>query len=394
MSNMVKLSKWEDINKALFRRHLPHTISARELFVFRQFDLIFSNKLENIDAHQCFCGQLFLAPKSRLQDIKKDFLGNPICPKCAQSPEDYEDREWRQKFELFRKLTEAIQALERSPPEQRVITEQRVRGLSQGLFEYKDLKELYLKYFKLMDELGAQEDYVSRLKPEIRALIEELFRQGKERNFVEFIKFIFSPDPSQTQQIKDTIWESNLAVIRAEKDYFLEKVSDYPVLIKPIEKEDLARSQLVAQLLLYCHLIEMDSLYDLSLNLAEIAKGRHFKKKPFPSSIKYPWEKIERIKKANKSLGAILREIYCREIRNAFAHSKYKIEGGYFIKTDENLRISIEHVMEKVNLLNAYWSFLYYKIGQEQIIAMEKGEMKTKNGDVIKIGVGWKENQN
>ena len=101
---MVKLSRWEDINKALFRRHLPQTISARELFVFRQFDLIFSNKLENAEAHQCFCGQLFLIPKNYLQDVQKDSLGNPICPKCAQSTEDYEDREWRRKFELFRKL--------------------------------------------------------------------------------------------------------------------------------------------------------------------------------------------------------------------------------------------------------------------------------------------------
>ena len=77
---MVKLSRWEDINKALFRRHLPQTISARELFVFRQFDLIFSNKLENAEAHQCFCGQLFLIPKNYLQGVQKDSLGNQFAP--------------------------------------------------------------------------------------------------------------------------------------------------------------------------------------------------------------------------------------------------------------------------------------------------------------------------
>lgn len=388
---MVKLNGWEDINKALFRRHLPQVISARELLVFRQFELIFSNEIEDAEAHQCFCGQLFVIPKDRLQEIKKDFLGNPVCPKCAQSTEDYEDREWRRKFELFRKLTEAIQTLERAVAEQRAAAEKRVRDLSQGLFEYKDLKELYVEYFKLMNELGAQEDYMSKLKPDIRLLIEELFSRGKERNLVEFIKFIFSPDPDQTQQIKDTIWESNLSVIRAEKDYFLEKVSEYPVLIKPISKEDLARSQLVAQLLLYCHLIEMDALYDLSLNLVEVARGGRFKEKPFPNAIKYPWKKIKLIEKVNKSLGDILREIYCREVRNAFAHSKYKVEGGYFIKTDEDFRISIEDLRDKINLLNAYWSFLYYKIGQEQVIAMKDGVIKTKNGNVIKISVGWKE---
>lgn len=393
MSIMVKLNRWDDINKALFRRHLPQTISARELFVFRQFELIFSNKVENVEAHQCFCGQLFLVHKDRLQDIKKDFLGNPICPKCAQSAEDYEDREWRRKFELFRKLTEAIQTLERAIPEQRAEAEKRVHELIQGLFEYKDLKELYRGYFKLMNELGAQADYTSKLKPDICSLIEELFIQGKEQNTVEFIKFIFSPDPDQTQQIKDTIWESNLSVIRAEKDYFLEKVSEYPVLIKPLSSDDLARGRLVAQLLLYCHLVEMNALYDLSMNLAEIARGGRFKEKPFSSSIKYPLEKIKRIEKVNKRLGNVLREIYCKEVRNAFAHSKYKFEGGYFIKTDEDFRISIEDLQDKIDLLNSYWSFLYYKIAQEQVVAMEDGVIKTRNGAVIKISVGWKENQ-
>jgi hypothetical protein len=153
---MVNLTKWEDINKALFRRHLPPVISTRELFVLRQFELIFSKKRRDAEAHQCYCGQLFMITKERLKDDEKDFLGNPICPKCAKSAEDYEDLEWRRKFELFRKLTKAIQTLERSPPEQRALSEKRVRDLSQDSFEYKDLKELYAEYSKLMNELGAQ----------------------------------------------------------------------------------------------------------------------------------------------------------------------------------------------------------------------------------------------
>jgi hypothetical protein len=35
MINMVKLSTWGDINKSLFKRHIPQIISARELLVFR-----------------------------------------------------------------------------------------------------------------------------------------------------------------------------------------------------------------------------------------------------------------------------------------------------------------------------------------------------------------------
>jgi len=393
MIDMVKLKKWEDINKALFRRHIPKTISARELFVFRQFELVFSGKRTDAEAHQCMnCGQLFLITKERIQDAEKDYAGDPVCPKCAGSIEDYEDLQWRQKFELFRKLTKAIQALERSSPKQRTPLEKEVRDLSHGLFTFKDMKELYEGYWKLMNELGASQDYDSKLKKDWRLVIQSLFKRAKESDLVEFIKFAFSPDPNETMQIKDTIWQSNLSVIRMEKDYFLSKVSEYPILIGPITREDLARSRLKAQLLLYCHLIELDVLYDVSMNLAKVAKGEKFQKKPFSSSTKYPLTKINSIAEKNRELGLILKNIYCREVRNAFAHSKYNISGNYFIKTDEDFKMAIEDLQEKIDLLNAYWGFLYWNIGQEQVWAMSKGQVKTKKGDEIRIDVGWKDN--
>jgi hypothetical protein len=386
---MVKLDKWEDINKPLFRKHVPQTISARELFVFRQFEQIFSKKQQDAEAHQCFCGQLFLVRRERLQDVKKDFLGNLVCPKCAESPEDSEDYQWRRKFELFRKLTEAMQELERSVPENRSLHEEKVRELSRGLFEFKNMKELYIEYFKLMEELDDKEQYSLRFRQSFQEAIKKLFRKGKEQNLMEFIKFIFSPDPNETQHIEETIWESNLSVIRTEKDYFLGKVSDYPILIKPISQGDLTKSRLIAQLLLYCHLIEIDTLYNLSLNLAVVANGGTCVKNPFPKSVVYPMEKIKFIEKASQGLAHLLREVYSKEVRNAFAHSKYSIEGDYFVKTDQDFRISIEDLQNKIHLLNDYWRFLFYMIGREQVQAMEYGEMKTKSGDTIKINVGW-----
>lgn len=389
---MVKLENWGDINKPLFRTHIPKIISARELFVFRQFELVFSGERIDAEAHQCMnCGQLFLITKERFRDVEKDYAGNPVCPKCAQSVEDYEDLQWRQKFDLFRKITEAIQALERSPPKQRTVLEKKVRDLSQGLFAFKDMKELYEEYWKLMNELGASQDSGFKVKKDWRLTIQNLFKRAKESNLVEFIKFVFSPDPNETVQIRDTIWQSNLSVIRMEKDYFLSKVSEYPILVEPISREGLARSRLKAQLLLYCHLIELDTLYGLSMNLAKLAKGEEFQKKSFSAHAR-PLTKINSIAEKNPDMGLILRSIYCREVRNAFAHSKYNISGKNFIKTDEDFKIPIEGLQEKIDLLNAYWGFLYWNIGREQIWAMSKGQVKTKNGDEIRIDVGWKDN--
>lgn len=389
---LVKLKKWEDVHKALFRRHIPRIISARELLVFRQFERIFSGIRLDVEAHQCLnCGQLFVITKERTESVKKDFAGNPVCPKCAKSVEHCEDLEWRQKFELFRKLTEAIRALERSSPEEAGDAERRVRDLTQDTFEFRDMKELYLKYFELMNELGAQQDRISKIKSDRRSFIEGLFERGKKRNTIEFIRFIFSTDPNETRQIAETIWQSNLLVIRMEKDYFLSKISEYPLLINPISKDDLAESRLRARLLLYCHLIEMNALYNLSMNLAIVARGEKFQSKPFPTRVRYPWKKIELIEKQNPELSAILKGFYCREVRNAFAHSKYRIAGNYFIKTDEDFRISIEDLQEKIDLLNAYWEFLYYKIAEEQVKAMKEGIIETRDGDTVKISVGRRE---
>lgn len=387
MINMVKLNTWTDINKSLFRRHIPEVISARELLVFREFEKIFSNQRKDAEAHQSFCGQLFLVTKARLEDVQKDFLHNPICPKCAQSSEDKQDYEWRRKFERFRKLTEAIQALERSPVESRMEAEKRVRDLTRDLFEFKDLRELYIKYFEMMNELGAKQDYTSGLSQIYRQVIDELFKKGKEENLVQFIKLVFSLDRNEISQIGDAIWETELSVIREEKDYFLEKVADYPILVKPTTEEDLARNRTIAQLFLYCHLTEMNALYDFSLNLVFVASGKRYQKDPFPNSAKYPQNKIEIIDKSERHLGEIFKQFYCREIRNAFVHSKYKFEENHFVKTDENFKIELSALQDKINLLNSFWKYVNFKIAQEQVTAIKTGEMKTKHGDLLKIDV-------
>ena len=150
-----------------------------------------------------------------------------------------------------------------------------------------------------------------------------------------------------------------------------------PVLIRPMNEVDLVKNRLVAQLLSYCHLIEMDLLYNSSLNLAMISKGGRFQKEPFPTSYRRKVQrKIELISRENRDLGTIFSAFYCRHIRNAFAHSKYKIEAGYFVKTDEDFKISIDDFIDKTRLLNAYYGFFFFKIGQEQISAMKQDEIQ------------------
>lgn len=258
-----------------------------------------------------------------------------------------------------------------------------VRRLSKGFFHFRIISEMYVGYYKLLKEVQSEEDIPSSLKVEWKKLLECLFEKAEKENLVEFIKFVFSPDPFQIRQIHDTIGESQMAIARMEKDYFLSKVSDCPPLVFPVTMENVEISKIRFFLLLYNHLIELSPLYDLTMNLIRVSEGKEFAKEPISKSVKFPSEKVRVINKANPEVGAIFNEFWVREVRNAFAHSKYKIEGGFFVKTDEDFKISIPELQAKINLCKDYWRYLEHKIAEEQIFAQEKKVLYTKNGLTI-----------
>jgi len=383
---MVKLNSWDEINKSVFQRHLPHVISATEMKVFRMLEGVFSGKDKDGEAHQCGdCGDVFYLGKEVKEKVPKDWLGNPKCPKCGKAPEEYEDKEWRRKFAAFHNITEALRRLEESEPNQKIIHLKEVRNLSKEFFNFATISEMYVGYYRLMKELVKGEDVAPSLKPEWKALIDSLFENAKTNNLVEFIKFVFSPDPFEVRQIHDTIWESQTAIVRMEKDYFLSRVSDYPLLLSSISMENVENSRIRFSLLLYNHLIELSPLYEETINLIRLSKGKAFVKKPFNEAAKYPADKIRLINHANPEVGAIFNEFWVREVRNAFSHSKYKIDGGFFVKTDENFKISIPELQAKIDVCRDYWNYLQDKIGKEQIFFQEKKVLTTKNGDTITI---------
>jgi len=149
--------------------------------------------------------------------------------------------------------------------------------------------------------------------------------------------------------------------------------------------ENVENSRIRFSLLLYNHLIELSPLYEETINLIRVSKGKAFVKKPFNEATKYPADKIRVINHANPEVGAIFNEFWIREVRNAFSHSKYRIDGGFFVKTDENFKISTPELQAKIDVCRGYWNYLQDKIGKEQIFFQEKKVLTTKNGDTITI---------
>ena len=313
-------------------------------------------------------------------------MGSPLCPRCGKAPEGYEDAEWRRKFNEFAKITEALVRFEKSDPSVTLRIVSEIKGLAKGLFEFNNVGEMYLGYHKLMTELGADtEDSGQSLKDEWRAVIDDLFEKAKRENLEEYIRFIFSPDSLQIRQIEDTIRESQIAVARAEKDYFLSKISDYPIFVRPLTREGIEESRIRFSLLLYSHLSELDDIYNLTMNMIRVSKGENFEGKPFPKSKKYPRQKIRLISKENSQIGKIFEEFWSGPVRNAFAHSKYKIEEGLFIKTDEDFSIPLADLQAKIDLCKGYWRYLYRKIAKEEAFALEKKVFFMRDGSTIVI---------
>jgi hypothetical protein len=383
---MVKLNSWDEINKSVFQRHLPHVISATEMKVFRMLEGVFSGKDKDGEAYQCSqCGDVFYLGKVVKEKVPTDWLGNPICPKCGKSPEDYEDKEWRRKFTAFNKITEALRSLEESEPGQTTTHLKEVRNLSKEFFNFTTISEMYSGYYRLLKELVRGEPVAPSLKPEWKALIDSLFENAKVNNLIEFIKFVFSTDPFEVRQIFDTIWESQTAVVRMEKDYFLSKVSDYPILLSPVTMESIENTRIRFSLLFYNHLIELNPLYEETANLIRVSEGKEFAKQPFNKTARHPADKIRVLIVENPEVGAIFNEFWVREVRNAFSHSKYRIDKGFFIKTDEDFKISTRELQAKIDVCRDYWNYLQDKITKEQAFLHEKKVLTTKNDDTITI---------
>jgi hypothetical protein len=105
-------------------------------------------------------------------------------------------------------------------------------------------------------------------------------------------------------------------------------------------------------LFLYCHTTEMDSLYDVPMNLLRIVEGHRWSGSPFhrgsKAEPKYPSEKVGLISAVATSVGHTeLGDFYewmlVRQVRNAFFHSDYSLlEGDFVIYRGEPVKIGNE----------------------------------------------------
>jgi hypothetical protein len=402
---MVKINRWEEINKALYRNQMPKVISARELMVLRCVENIFSGLDKEKEVHQCFCGQIFIVSRQKMETVPKDFLGLPVCPKCGNSPENVEDAKWRTKFTLAGEITQAMRDFEECEENKRDEALKKIRSLTKGEYEFSTIGEMRAKYHKFIEKVQAEDLYqIAGPKPEWVKILDSLFEKAKDSDIATFVELIFSTDALEIRQVMDTILLSQEAIVRMEKDYFLSKISDYPDLPFKLNMEIIKKSRVRFSLLVYSHIIELEALYNLTANLILASEGKRIKANPFDETGRksglFQWlrigstskksftnsgKKLKTIKNMNRQVGKLLYSFYMPNVRNAFSHSKYKIENGFFYKTDENFKISADKLETKINRCKAYWDYLQARISDEVAIVYEKGIVKGKDGTTVTV---------
>jgi len=160
----------------------------------------------------------------------------------------------------------------------------------------------------------------------LTTLLDEMFQRAKTKDEFEYICSLL-----RIRGMEDPGWdpleESHAAIL------------DYISLIEsPLR--DITKVRLA--LLTYCHITEIDTVYDMLANILRTIKGDRCSMTPFidyadftKKTVNSPKQKIEALKEMEmelgfESLGRIFDGFFEDEIRNAFYHSDYTIYGSEF----------------------------------------------------------------
>jgi len=376
----VKIDCWERIDKS--RVNIPK-VGPIELDVFRKMDEIFEGSDVTTEAYQCRCNRLFVISKDKLGEVPKDENGLPLCNVCARTeiPQDA----FRQKFDKFAEITKHLLAFELSSDNEKKENLTKLQNACKGWIPTGDLKELYVHYYEMLNELrkdpASKEAALHGLDKEAAQLIDQLFDNAKQSNPTEFKKMLFSLDFREIKEIDDTINEAMISFARLEKDYYLLKMTNYPIFVSELTKQELERNRIRIKLLTYSHLVELGSIYDIVLNLIQIEKGKRFEPEPFEAygvlgrEYDHPLDKIkiiEGVSPSGSAIGRVFRSFYDNHIRNAFAHSQYILyaEGAYL--TRYKTKISRTDLEDKLNMLKSFWNYIEDRIAFEEVEVYRK----------------------
>jgi len=207
--------------------------------------------------------------------------------------------------------------------------------------------------------------YINALKP---LLFPEKFG---ENDIVQYFSSLLRVNGAE-----DTGWDPYL-----ESKSILEDLNSLLNIELPREKFlDVNLTKWRLGLLLYTHIVEMDAIYEVIMNLLRFRLGKGYSANPYLIFLStaqqknyakkglYPTKKIELIKKlskeANLEIGDIFDEFYNNRLRNSISHSDYILTESEFRSRDATIymgafRISLKKLNEIISKAKIFLSTFF-----------------------------------
>ena len=182
------------------------------------------------------------------------------------------------------------------------------------------------------------------LSSEIQKAIFELFRGVKEGYSEEFLSALvpiekdFQPGDISTTNVPD--WEM--------REIFA-FVNHFKTILDRLQNNQDLKTRI--EIMIYCHIMEADFPFAVLWNLLRILNQQQWEwtfsritKKGDVLTCEYPKDKIKEIQNLSEPkdlrIGELFGQLWRFDLRNAFSHSQYWLDGQYFVGTRQLSPIS------------------------------------------------------
>ncbi len=165
--------------------------------------------------------------------------------------------------------------------------------------------------------------------------LKRLFKSAKKKDEFEYICCLINFKGIGDPRALSHIYES--------KDLILQMVD-------LIERTKNNHEQIRLLLLLYCHIFEMDELYNILGNMLRVSLGERYRpmlyNSPTINPALKPVNKLDKLQSLAKKAGfelliKTIQKLYSSPLRNSFFHSSYSLTGdNYFIVSGKDLKIA------------------------------------------------------
>ena len=378
---MVKISSIKDINIPA----LQDCFRTRGHGIENPFFWTYLNKSlnnENVEVHQCKCGDVFILDVNIINQGPKDQNGNVLCKICGnydgQAIKSRMDRTLQDIIELFYPIS-----LSQSEQENPQIIE-KIREIGNGIIPINDLYDIRMglallkRYYKKINSIIKNDEPKENFQ--YNKLFEELFHKVTNFNKIRFYELSIFPDLIEKAQSQNIIYRNYMNELFHLNESEFNPINQLPEYqFQALFKYKSFEERIIELKLQYYKSIYESAVFpDYLMNILLILRNENLLKDPFLNKrITYPNRKpididslFRKIKyfqqqpELDQNIKDLLEYAYDNKLRNDYAHEQYKIdlEKKIVESTKDKTKRSFEEVNKKFEAITNLEELVYENI--------------------------------